>query len=1240
MPLLDRTAAGLELSGLQRLLPKAPRIGGTPSKSLLAACSQRPATRDGFFDMFAPELSLGEPMHASAFLLDFLYPRGTLSFVRKLAAGSANDGSGRPSSWLAASAHRQRKSTQQPHSLLSSSAALGSSSAPALQEMKSHVVSPSPSALHAHLPTTSQAAQAAQVGGGLAAYGDDDDNTAVSFEERQVAILDTLTNLLHSQPATNDYDAFDRSWSLYGRLEDGPQKTDLTLALLYFISSSRRATEASRTLHLFEQLNPLVWEAAAVEAAIRALLLSKKDRAAALSLFRRSTATPAWAGGAAPGLDLLLADALRTYSWAMIADVWDVYKRKTEHNKAPVSLLQAVVVLPNLPAMLQTFSEFLAAEAKLPTRETDGLNLESLKETFKAVLEASLHRIDPEITFPLVRSLTNPRVLETFIEVAISKKRPDLAAQGYSEYRLMPRYKPRTATLVNMVRHVYYPDNARGMEDVLKDWYNAKGRPNFWGYQKYLAFYASRGDVTSVYRLWSEFVKTYPTAIESAQDTFAHLLKVHAVRGDVAQVEQIFSEIKSKYNVEPNVICWNIRLHVHAERGHAATAMKVFEDLCEAVQPDDYSFGTIMSLVGGRGDLDLVMNLYWLAQQCGVPITESIIDPIVEAYCQNDRHDEAERLCVITTREGKVGGKPYTALWNTLLQHHAYRHDLVAVNRILNVMTRLHVRYDEGTYSALLFAMAQCRQSRRAAELLRVAQEDGIFRPTAHHYMLLMMAYIRSKQPHRALQVNRLMHHMGFERSSQQIQLVIKAFSQWQEYPKDNNNNNNKASPAGGAGATERRELFAKALREFQRSLAVPDREPSLPSSRKKQTVGREAARMHLSAVRRFSFVIFMLVQARDFAGVKEVMQLYQSIVSDDERRQPLPLKLCNALMLSDFYEGRFDRVKEMWQDILSRTKEISRPQTLEDTRLESVLGHTKPKATETDLQLSMALTPDSKVPAPTTPASDDQNNTTSNNNNHVVAKLRYGLTDPAKTMQRLLTAERNVDGLVQLVNKDMLANGFLLDSKNWNHYVQNLARLGRTTDAFAVCEERLMQQWSGISALRARYRGRNDGEPAPTSKSPMHDKHDLCASPRADHDGDDHHAEQKAHSHSNADQDANQTGSANLRTSRLQQIRKSATRYNRPMTYTLMVLARAYLELEQMAMWSSVAERQLKDLPSSCPKSVHAVRAMVRMNSRIEGRVFGGNDDGITNDFNLLSFMGDDTVTRGSNRSKPSSPA
>ena len=1010
-----------------------------------------------------------------------------------------------------------------------------------------------------------------------------------------------LVRLLVPDAPKRDLDSYDQIWDLYRQIKDKAVKKELALGVLLCLASSRRYTDAGRVLQLFDRLDAAQRNTAAVAGAVTACI-AVGDPARALALFRHSTTTEAWANDAPPGIGALIAHALKNYAWDYAAEVWSIYSEKSELKTIGISLLAAVAELPHLGDRLQALNDHVEGYARHVGEPAEGeepdRHLAALQQVFKAVLEVAINHVDPQITHPMVAAMRNPRVYENFLRATVAKGNERIAIQTFSEYRLLPNYQPHPKTLALMVR-IYYPDNVRGMEDVLKDWLNVKGRLNRWGYQKYLAFYASRGDVKSLYRLWDEYTRLFPDVILMAEDTFAHLLRVHAVRADLARFEQVFAEIRDKYKVEPNIVCWNIRLHFYVERGRYSHAMKVFEDLCSAVQPDDYSFSTIMAMVGNRGDLGLVSDLYWLAQQCGVRITESIIDPIVEAYCQNERFDEAERLCVVTTREGKVRGAPYTSLWNTLIFQHALRHDLVAVNRILKLMTKLNVTYDGDTYSGLLFALAQCRQPRRAVELLRAAQEQGMFRATAEHYTLLMMAYIRSKQPHRALQVNRLMHHMGFHRSSQQVQMVIKAFSQWQDFPKG------EPADKSGVSSTERRELFAKALREFQRSLTEGSR-----SMRSHQSMGREAVRMHLGAVRRFSFIIFMLVQARDFAGVDEVMELYRSIAPPDEQGQPMPLKLCNALMLSDFYEGRYDLVKKMWDTVLRRAKEVGRPQTLQETRLESILGHSKSgkdrngvsidtDSVEAELRRVLAANEpagaSAEEPAPV-PLSKGQPE------HKIVAKMRYGLTDPLKIMQRVFVAERNADGLVSLVDTDILANGFLLDSKNWNHYVQNLARLGLIREAFSVCETRLMGQWSGFASLKSR--GQEwDGNAAARS--------DDAASPGAS-SGSSARGSANRSAGTMASPNAEQAkfNTSSTRLSRAQQLRESATRYNRPMTFTFMVLAKAYLELEQAAMWSSKAEREFKDLAVKFPGSVNAVRTMVRMNSSIEGRVFGGVED------------------------------
>ncbi len=1105
-------------------------------------------------------------MNASALMLDFLYPKKALTYIRRVSGTTVARRSSQLSSRLSIrDACSDARLPRHYSSALSSSSARGA----------------------AFTPGTAGAVGAVP-----------------SLHMEQDAVPGELSRLLQLTPKAREHGAFDEAWILYKRLEKTPQTTTkFAREVLNFLSYSKRPLDAERILLLISDIDVAEWDSDTVSNLVKACL-TLNQRSKAFSIYKQSSASQALMPGDPVGFDLLVADALKTSSWDLLPELWASYKEKNGRSRAEDRQLKAVTLLKGLRNRLQRFSDYVDRCSETGTEDNDSRrdenldispderlgklpheHIEALQKARRFIVEVSLNHLDPADTLPLVQALKNPVVYEDFIRIAINKKRSDIAARAYTIYRRLSHFRPRTSTLMSMVRDVYSPDNVRGMEDVMKDWYNIKGRLNQWGYQKYLAFYASRGDVTSVYRLWNEYTEAFPSAIQDREDTFAHLLNVHAVRGDLSQAEKVFREISEKYHVQPSTPCWNIRLHIHVERGRYAEAMSIFHDLCEAVEPDDYSFATIMAIVGKRGDTSLVSRLYTLAQQRGLRITEAMVDSIVESYCQNDRLDEAEKLCMMTTRDGTAVGKPYTALWNTLLHNYALRHDLVAVNRILKVMTQLDVKYDSDTYSALLFALAQCRQPRRAVELLRAAQERGIFRPKAEHYILLMMAYIRSKQPLRALQVNRLMHHMGFRRESEQIRMVIKAFSQWQDFVRENKSIDEQDE------AAERRELFAKALREFQRSLSVRDNEASAAS--RSNALRRESPRLHLGAVRRFSFVIFMLVQAGDFAGVDELMQLYQSIVPEDEKDQPLPLKLCNALLLSDYYEGRVERAKEMWTTVLERSREIGRPQTFRETRLESILGPANAYSNMRD------------APRSGTESSDVDDG-------KIVARLRYSLSDPLKTMQRVFADERDADALIRLINEDVLGNGFLLDSKNWNHYVQHLARLGRMKEAFTVCEEELMDQWTGFLTTRAKEQqgggegGRESDEASghsAGSQPPMDLKtpdgttgSDPAALPKGDRPIDE------------ATYLASSTAASAVRLLRAKELRESASRHPRPMTYTFVVLAKAYLELEQMAPWSSAAERLFHDLAVRCPKTVHAVRAMALMHSRIEGRVFAGD--------------------------------
>lgn len=156
---------------------------------------------------------------------------------------------------------------------------------------------------------------------------------------------------------------------------------------------------------------------------------------------------------------------------------------------------------------------------------------------------------------------------------------------------------------------------------------------------------------------------------------------------------------------------------------------------------------------------------------------------------------------------------------------------------------------------------------------------------------------------------------------------------------------------------------------------------------------------------------------------------------------------------------------------------------------------------------------------------------------------MRYVLNDALRTMMRTCTVKQDPDKLKVTVSSYIEA-GFRLDSKNLNYYVQNLATLKQWREAFVTCEEFLMPHWAGWNQVRARLPGVPRNTPT-----------------------------------------------------ELRRIR-SSPRSPRPVSFTLIVLSKAYMELEQMAVWSTEAERLLQYISEKCPLCIAAIRSQIRANT------------------------------------------
>jgi len=117
---------------------------------------------------------------------------------------------------------------------------------------------------------------------------------------------------------------------------------------------------------------------------------------------------------------------------------------------------------------------------------------------------------------------------------------------------------------------------------------------------------------------------------------------------------------------------------------------------------------------------------------------------------------------------------------------------------------------------------------------------------------------------------------------------------------------------------------------------------------------------------------------------------------------------------------------------------------------------------------------------------------------------------------------------------------------------VQALARLGMWHEAFVVCERRLIGQWGGWYRVRVRANVKN--------QLPL---------------------------------ELRRLGSSPARP--------------RPIAHTLIILAKEYMELERMTLWSQEASALFKKINKQCVGTVRAINTLVRTNSPLEVEVFGG---------------------------------
>lgn len=940
----------------------------------------------------------------------------------------------------------------------------------------------------------------------------------------------------------------DKIWFEYNKLEPELMHTYRTDVMIV-LGISNRPIEAWRVNELFLQYEIHEWTEEVVYAAVKAEL-TLQNVSSALAIFE----TGLRRRGFSNALDLLAAYGFTNSAWDVVIEAWTRYERilkpslseatwitlkddpefSTDHDvpqteegqikeeeevvepeeltaplEAPgpppdngsVLTFAKLSEVPNFASQMQAFLSSKSSNiSTLSAKAEDGQRRVEARTFLTFVAKNSLHLFQANDAVHILEVLKDMGMYEFYIALCAQEGRKRMAANLYQSYRKLAAEDRERAqsskkkkkrlmrdSVLRLMMDVLYPKSARALEQLQQDWYLYYNRLDRRAYLKFMNFYASRGDVGSIMRLVKEFEKHCDPNVQQDTKFVVTLMNAHAVRGDADSAQQVMEDWVEKVGKEPELLKMNILLNAYTREGIYDAAIDLFSKIYETQQADEYTYTTMMKMAAWRGDLQFNLELFEMAKSSGIEPKTNMMMTILEAYCQNDRYAEAERLCVQLTKDKQIAGD-YVYLWNVLLRYSAKQRDLTTVNRLLETMTTLKITYNQDTYGHLLLALLYTRQSHHALHLLRLAQKEGGFEPTAGHYALLMSVFIHTGESHVVRNILKLMDSLQYKRSALCMTKAIDALGRWRELPEQRRNGRDGQS------------YLKEALRQFY---AVLDQEK------------RGSPDDRLAMTNLYSKILFVLTQMRKFTTINEIIELHNTRYPHRSTPETVPLKLLHNIMLADFYEKKYNQVKSTWRLVLERTERRAQP----------VLH----------------------------PINDDGTPVTQPK---VMYSQRFRLCDPLKTMQRLYLELDDADGLIELI-ATVKQKGFDLDSKNWNYHIQALARLKRWRHAFLLCEEKLMPQWLGWYW----YRYKNTPE---EYRLPLEVRR-LGSHP--------HHP--------------------------------------RPISHTLLILAKEYMELEQMALWSREAAREFEFIKAKCPMVTRAVTTMERTGSQLEYDILGGEELG-----------------------------
>ncbi|OXV05647.1 hypothetical protein Egran_06584 [Elaphomyces granulatus] len=848
----------------------------------------------------------------------------------------------------------------------------------------------------------------------------------------------------------------DKAWELF---EEAGNPPEFRSRLLDYLRTSNRPVDLKRAKRLFDTIDLEMRTADDYLHVTTCLLLSGRNadvKHVCAEAMARCLGISSW--GTA------FASFVQSSQWQNMAELWDFRPSGIEYNvfHDALGFLKSLI---DLPDRILRLSEYLkeqkssSVDSKLGELAPFLLNL--LFRTPKM-----MKAISTEMILRLTQNFNQLELLTSehyhyAIEVLQSfEVRSDIIRSMvvYRNFRWhMDGEVPPQRLLQSLLKTLKSLEITHGIQYILKEYILFYGKPSKEAYKLALATFSRAGDARSVGDLFNNLVADHgnPQSLR----WITPCLYVHARLGRVEETVKEFRKISEEFGLLPNIVCWNILLTAYANAKDISGAFSTWEEMVgENVRPNPYTFGILMSLCANRGDINAVRHLFQVARKLQVKITTAMVDTIIEAYCNNQKFQDAEEIaeaCLSLDMEGSR-----VRMWNILLWMHAFRGDLDSVSRIQSRMESAGLRPDQMTYAALILSLALVRRPDSARRILRTLHRSRRVHAIELHYIIILYAYVQARNRDMVQVLYREMMER-FNNPSPSARLLMLKNYLMKDLQLLKEEGYDKRDDANVRLVSAER-FLADTLAEFDiKQLASKQPQPGTA----RQSLREAFPTMY------YQYIIRAYGTAGAYTKVQGLFDRFsqngQISVSNRSFNEAPPIHLLAALMHAHLKTEQYSKVEECWRMALPRAVKLASRLDVEtlmssNCPTDGDQGHPNPPNDSVDI-LEPKL-----------------NSSAAGAATSILPTQRFILWKCISLYMQALAFQGEPWRIPQLV-AEFQGLGFSLTTHNWSTYVQMLAMSKRATDqmeAFVTFEEKFMPNFPGWQNLRLGLAVKPEGAP------------------------------------------------------------------------------------------------------------------------------------------------------------------